>query len=244
MDLKWIKLESVSSTNHYIAEMIRNKEDLNELVVVAGYQEYGKGQGKNIWHSNKGENLLMSVLLYPAFLSASSQFQLSIMTSLAVFDTLESVKVKPIIKWPNDILTSQGKIAGILIENGIKGGSIFHTIIGIGVNVNQIRFPDFPVKATSLAQETGNSMDPDLLAEILSKKILERYRQLIGGTENLMKEEYLKHLYMIDQPALFSSAGKEFSGVIRGISDFGELLVESKGVVQSYGFHSIRLTIS
>jgi len=77
MDLKWIKLESVSSTNHYIAEMIRNKEDLDELVVVAGYQEYGKGQGKNIWHSNKGENLLMSVLLYPAFLSASSQKPIS-----------------------------------------------------------------------------------------------------------------------------------------------------------------------
>ncbi len=114
----------------------------------------------------------MSLLLFPAFLSASRQFQLSRVTSLAICDTLQLENVNPVIKWPNDILTLRGKIAGILIEHGITGGNISHTIVGIGLNLNQSEFPAFPMNATSLFLETGIKSQLDALAEVLVEKIM------------------------------------------------------------------------
>ena len=122
-------------------------------MVSVDYQYAGKGQGDHQWHSRPGENLLMSLLLFPAFLSASDQFYLSRVASLALIDTLKTLKLAPLIKWPNDILVNRRKLAGILIENGITGNKLSHSIIGIGMNLNQTEFPDFPLKATSVALE-------------------------------------------------------------------------------------------
>jgi BirA family biotin operon repressor/biotin-[acetyl-CoA-carboxylase] ligase len=181
------------------------------------------------------------MLLYPAFLSASRQFHLSMMTSLALIDTLVEHGVEVSIKWPNDILVPSGKIAGILIENGIMGGHLVHSIIGIGLNVNQSIFPDFPIKASSLAMETSRRLDPALLAKEISNRILERFNQLKIGTGPSLQEEYLEHLYQLDQPSLFISEGREFIGVIRGINEFGELQVETGSSVKTFSMHSIRL---
>ena len=145
MGKRWIKLNDVSSTNSYISTLLSQESAIDPIVVLADYQESGKGQGNHTWHSNRGENLLMSLLLFPAFLSASSQFCLSMVASLAITDTLDSLGIAAKIKWPNDILTKNGKIAGILIEHGISGKTISHSIIGIGLNLNQHAFPEFPV---------------------------------------------------------------------------------------------------
>jgi len=170
MGIKWIKLDSIASTNSYITELMKVGKAKEELVVTADYQDTGKGQGDHLWQSNKGENLLMSILLHPAFLSASDQFQLSRLTSLAICDILASLDLEPVIKWPNDILTEWGKIAGILIEHAISGRAISHTIIGIGLNLNQSVFPEFPISATSVALEKGNTLSPYKIAEQLLKR--------------------------------------------------------------------------
>jgi BirA family biotin operon repressor/biotin-[acetyl-CoA-carboxylase] ligase len=239
VNLKWIHLEAVSSTNSYLQGLIRKGTEQAEIVVIADYQEIGRGQGEKTWISDKGENLLMSVLLYPEFLSASRQFQLSIMASLAVSDILLELELHPSIKWPNDILEGGAKIAGILIENGILGQGISHSIIGIGINVNQVRFPEFPVRATSLVNEKGERYDTILLARMLEDKLLSRYQQLIARKENDLKGEYLNRLYALDEPIRCTSSGREFTGIIRGISDFGELLVEKEGEIGTYGMHTI-----
>ena len=81
---RWIKYDSLSSTNTYISDLLKH-EDLEEgLVVIADYQDTGRGLGSHSWVSKRGENLLMSMLLFPAFLSASRQFHLSRMVSLAL----------------------------------------------------------------------------------------------------------------------------------------------------------------
>ena len=206
--MKWTKLDSIASTNSYISALIEAGQGGENQVITADYQDDGRGQGAHSWHSQKGKNLLMSILLHPAFLSASDQFQLSRLTSLAICDTLESEGLKPVIKWPNDILTSLGKIAGILIEHRIVGGKISHSTIGIGLNLNQLSFPEFPVRATSYIIEKGITANPDTMADRLVKKILMRYKMLEEGKGEEFLQEYQKRLYMINKPASYLIEGK------------------------------------
>ena len=243
MHLKRIHMGSVGSTNGILSERVKSAPAREEMVVIADYQENGRGQGDHHWHSAPGENLLMSVLLYPAFLSASDQFHLSRVTSLALYDTLKRMKQRPWIKWPNDILVSGRKIAGILIENGVTGLELSHSILGIGLNLNQRQFPDFPVPATSLVLETGNRKDPGEAADWLLEAIEVRYHQLESGSVASLEEEYLEHLYLLDQPGGFISKGVQFTGIIRGVNEYGELLVESEGVTRSYGFQQIQYSV-
>lgn len=241
MDLKWIKLESTTSTNTYLADLLKKGKVKMNTAVTTDYQIDGRGQGSHSWHSDPGKNLLMSLLLFPAFLSASQQFQLSKIASVAICDILILENIDPMIKWPNDILTLRGKIAGILIEHGILGGSISHTIMGIGLNLNQTSFPRFPVRATSLALEKQVNTDPRKMAESLTEKILTRYEQLKSGEVATLEHAYMERFYKFGQPVLFITGGIELQGIIRGVNDFGELLIETEGEIRSYGHQEISL---
>lgn len=241
MQTHWIKLDSVHSTNSYISELIKDDKAPECLVVLADYQDAGKGQHLNQWHSERGKNLLMSIALYPAFLSASEQFCLSKMTSLSIIDFLSFLGLESRIKWPNDILAGSGKIAGILIENGITGQIISHTIVGIGLNLNQESFPGYPVKATSLVNEGEVILEPEKAAEILVGRLMERYAMLKQGRAATLNEDYLEHLHGLDQELQFEDAEGSFQGIIRGINDLGQLQVERDAVVKAYGFQEIKL---
>ena len=234
MGKQWIKLGSVSSTNSYISGLLAQGQVRDPLVVVADFQEAGRGQGSHSWHSREGQNLLMSLLLFPAFLSASDQFHLSRVVSLAICDTLESLDVTAVIKWPNDILTNKGKIAGILIEHGISGSKISHSILGIGLNLNQADFPEFPVPATSVVLECGLKVVPEEVARTLEQRIQDRYEGLEKGDTGRLELDYLDKLHLYNKEASFRSGDENFNGVIRGVNEFGELLVEKEGKLQSY----------
>jgi BirA family biotin operon repressor/biotin-[acetyl-CoA-carboxylase] ligase len=238
---EWIHLETVSSTNRWLTERARKQRPGQEIVLVADYQTNGRGQGGNTWVSERGENLLMSLLMYPAFLSASDQFNLSVITSLAICDLIREAVGSPLIKWPNDILAGTGKIAGILIENGVQGNRLSHTVIGIGLNVNQERFPQFPWRATSMALESGKGDEPSRLAKRLAGHLMEHYESLRGGREAQLRGAYLEHLYLLDESATYRSGEKVFDGIIRGINRYGELMLEADGSVQPYGMDVIRL---
>ncbi len=243
MHLKSIHLKSIGSTNTYLSALIKEGKSTGELAVTADYQENGRGQGDHGWLSNPGENLLMSLLLFPAFLSASDQFHLSRVASLALCDTLKGVNLAPVIKWPNDILVNHRKIAGILIENGITGKYLSYAIIGIGLNLNQYQFPEFPVPATSLVKEGMAPLDSSRAADLLINAFGVRYSQLESGSGNLLEKEYLEHLSGLDQPGEFISEGEKFTGIIRGVNDFGELLVEKEGKIYNHAFHQIQCLV-
>lgn len=242
MGVRWIKLDRVDSTNRYLAGLLKREELRDEVVVIADYQESGRGQGNNRWHSNSGENLLMSVLLFPVFLSASSQFYLSRAVSLALCDLLHAFHIRSRIKWPNDIMTGRGKIAGILIEHGVAGQSLTHSIAGIGLNLNQTLFPPFEVPATSLRLETGLVEDPGRMAEMLHGYLQQRLKQLIDGSFEKMDREYLDLLYRVGETSLFISGNRSFQGIITGVNEYGELLVNEGDITQAYGFHAIKFS--
>lgn len=182
---------------------------------------------------------MMSMLLFPAFLSASQQFQLSRVVSLALCDLLGTLGIGTFIKWPNDILSSRGKIAGILIEHSISGGKISHTIAGIGLNLNQTEFPEFSLPASSVRLESGKSYEISRVGVLLEESLLGRYDQLKEGRVERLEKEYLDKIYKAGESALFQTAAGSFEGIINGVNDFGELLVLHGGVIRNYGHGTI-----
>ena len=238
--MKALFLNKLPSTNTYLTDELKAGRLKDECYVVVDYQEKGRGQGANGWQSKSEENLLMSLLFFPAFLSASMQFSLSIVASLAVCEVLKEVLPGAGIKWPNDILIEDRKIAGILMENGILDKSLSHSIIGVGMNVNQEEFPVFPRKATSVYLESGIRLQTKELAQEYAGT-LERYmRRLKYGEGEKLELEYLERLFLKDKPSEFESPEGVFQGIIRGISPQGELLVEKGGKSRNYGFQEIR----
>jgi BirA family biotin operon repressor/biotin-[acetyl-CoA-carboxylase] ligase len=165
------------------------------------------------------------------------------LVSLAICDVLEDLGVENHIKWPNDILSRRGKIAGILIEHSITAGNISHSIVGIGLNLNQIDFPDFSVPATSLRLESGKFSDIILLGEQLEDRLQSRYHSLKEGKTARLEQEYLEKLFKAGIPVLFEYQGGSFEGVIRGVNDFGELQVERDGEVRTYAHGSIDMKL-
>jgi len=244
MKNRWIKYDTVHSTNTSVSELIKQGTMEEGTVVIADYQEAGRGRGKHSWLSQRGENLLMSLLLFPAFLSASEQFHLSRVASLGLCDALEEVGVDPVIKWPNDILTARGKIAGILIEHGIISDHIAHTIIGIGLNMNQTDFPPFPVPATSLYLETGETTRVADMGKIVESCLLGRYRELKEGQQRTLEREYVRKLYKAGVSSEFKAGEELFEGIIRGVNDSGELMIETRGALRTFGYDAISMEVS
>ncbi len=240
MAVKKVGLDQVDSTNCFLSDLLKEDPNIGKLAVIADYQQSGKGQGDHTWHSMPGENLLMSLLLFPAFLSASEQFHISRVASLALIDTLKGLGLSPLIKWPNDILLHERKVAGILIENGILGRNLSHTIIGTGLNLNQTEFPEFPIEATSVALESGIFSNRNEVTALLLERLESRYRQLEEGDASSLEAEYLEHLFLLDRPGEFSSGSERFTGIIRGLSEPGELLVERDGTSRTFGFQEIQ----
>ena len=136
--MKIIKLDAIDSTNTYLRQL-SSEEKLDDFTVVtAASQTAGKGQMGTKWASEKGKNLTFSVFKKVSCLENDEQFYISMATSLAIYNALKGFQIpKLAIKWPNDILSENQKICGILIENVIQNSKMTAAIIGIGLNVNQ-----------------------------------------------------------------------------------------------------------
>ena len=136
-----IHLKECSSTNDYLISLNKKSNCKEGTIVGTDFQSKGRGQRTNLWFSEKKSNLTFSIIIEP-FLPISYQFYLNIISSLSIYNVLKSILGEDIkIKWPNDIFYQDKKIAGILVENIVKNKKIQKSIIGIGLNVNQKKFP-------------------------------------------------------------------------------------------------------
>ncbi|MEZ4936547.1 MAG: biotin--[acetyl-CoA-carboxylase] ligase [Crocinitomicaceae bacterium] len=218
-----IHLSDIDSTNNFAANLIKQTKVVSGTVILADNQTAGRGQSGNQWHANPGENLTFSLILHPRIL-AKNQFIISKITCLALLDLLEENKLETKIKWPNDLLINQHKIAGILIENTLRGQNIESSIIGIGLNVNQNYFHEN--RATSLNLETGVIFDRvTLLHQFL--KFMERwYLALERGDEIQIDQIYTQNLFGRNELRNYIRDGSEFEGKIKGVNRIGQLEME------------------
>lgn len=215
--------EKVSSTNDGLRELAVNGM-AEGLVLVAEEQTAGRGRRGAAWFSPKGENLAFSVLLRPTEPKALWH-RLSLVAGLAVAEALEKSVPLAEIKWPNDVRVSGKKIAGILVE----AGSDF-VIVGIGINVNSIGFPE-ELAATSLREQCGQEVDrARVLLEVIAR--LGRYSECMNSDFGNLLSSIRERCALTGHHVTFLSADKRREGIVRGIGTAGELLVETSGKVE------------
>jgi BirA family biotin operon repressor/biotin-[acetyl-CoA-carboxylase] ligase len=224
-------------------QRIISETDIEEgTVIYTGFQTSGKGHMGSTWESEYGKNLLMSIIFIPDFLKPEYQFYLSRIVSLALLEVIGSFCNNVLIKWPNDIFVNDKKIAGILIENKIKGGRIGESVAGIGLNVNQEKFPGNIPDPTSLYMETGCHFDMTNLLDKLLEQLEVRYNLLVKNELDIVDRDYIDHLYGFGELRYYSSCGEEFNARIKGVEPTGELiLVTIKGEIRRFGFKEVML---
>ncbi|MFZ5554180.1 MAG: biotin--[acetyl-CoA-carboxylase] ligase [Bacteroidota bacterium] len=221
-----IRLESVDSTNDFALRWIKENPFHEGLLVVAEEQKAGKGQMGNRWESEKGKNLLFSLVVKPSFLPAGKQFYLSKITALAIKDTIQKQLEEVMIKWPNDIYCRGKKIAGILIENRFSGENITASVIGAGINVNQVFAA--AEKAISLQSLTGRETNRELLLEEFCSHFEGYYLALRSGKRDEINGLYLSSLLNFGSETRYRDAKGEFTGIIRSIAEDGRAEVWNK----------------
>jgi BirA family biotin operon repressor/biotin-[acetyl-CoA-carboxylase] ligase len=221
-----IKLNAIDSTSSFLKELLKQQYVENFTTVVAENQINGRGQIGNIWCSENGKNLTFSVLVKDSIVDNNFVFVLNTIVSIGIIRALEKFKINKLaIKWPNDILSENKKIAGILIENIFKGNNEIISIVGIGLNVNQMKFDDLP-QASSLAILKNKLFDKELLL----KEILYEIKFLITQLTNNVKfdfwEEYHNLLFKKNIPSVFEDVNnQQFQGIIKGVTKFGKLII-------------------
>lgn len=224
---KVIFLNEVESTNNYANRLILSEAADEGTVVLAQYQTHGKGQQGKHWESESGKNLLMSLIWFPCSLPASHQFLISKIVSLGIIDWLQNEEGNCSIKWPNDIYIGNRKVAGILIENTVKGPTLFSSVVGIGMNVNQMIFNSDTPNPVSLQQVTGKSYEISEVLKALLNSLNNWYTKLIANRTEEIDLTYFSRLYRGNEWSLFAEPGKQvFEARITGIGKFGQLQLQ------------------
>ncbi|NNC49810.1 MAG: biotin--[acetyl-CoA-carboxylase] ligase [Flaviramulus sp.] len=221
-----IKLNATDSTNSYLRRLSANESIENFTTVIAEKQLNGKGQMGAVWSSQSAKNLTCSVFIDMSEFKLEHTFYISIATSLAIFKTLQFYFISRLsVKWPNDILSEEKKVCGILIENVIKQNEIKGTIIGIGLNVNQSEFKNLP-NAASLKMISGKIYDLDEVLNVIINNLKDYFKLLKARKYKTLKDEYERHLFRKDKPSTFRDAGGFiFPGFIKGVTESGNLNV-------------------
>ncbi len=225
---KIIRLDKVNSTNSYFSDLLKARNFVEGSIVSALYQDSGKGQGSNTWESEKGKNILLSIVLYPVILPIDKHFLLSKAISLGIID-YASTKIADVkIKWPNDIYFEDNKLSGILIENVIKGSKINQSIVGIGLNLNQTNFTNDLPNPISLKQITNKNYLIEQEVIKLRNSIRFYYEMLMRKKYHEINCEYLKCLYRYNSLHEYKSNNKVFTAKITDVSELGYLQLETK----------------
>jgi BirA family biotin operon repressor/biotin-[acetyl-CoA-carboxylase] ligase len=237
---KLLYSENLPSTNSHAASILKHQELPEGCIIYTNYQSSGRGQAGNKWESEENKNLLISIILYPNMINPADQFQLSMVISLGICDFLQRYTAGISIKWPNDIYVNDDKIAGILIENSIMGDIIEHTIAGIGLNINQLRFISDAPNPVSLSILTGVHYDLQQCLIQLTSDLDKRYKYLISGDSDKIKNDYISILYGHNEWKNFRDENGIFTGCISGITNAGQLRIELKdGKIKEYSFKEI-----
>jgi len=233
-------LDTTPSTNQYLLSQLAATGTESGAAVVTFNQPNGRGQKGNKWLSEPDKNLSYSLVIKPEYIPARNQFLLSEFVSLTVKALLDEYTKDITIKWPNDIYYKNSKIGGILIENKLEGSLISYSVIGIGLNINQIDFPTELPNPVSLSQITGAQYDLKELAEKLHRRLITAFEHLNTDNESDIRKYYLNSLYRRDGFHQYKDGKGEFKARILDINAHGHLILEpEEGAAREYDFKEV-----
>ncbi|MDN5348812.1 MAG: BirA family transcriptional regulator [Bacteroidales bacterium] len=224
-------LKSVDSTNRWLQDRINKLKTIANQVVCTEYQSGGRGMDGNQWHSERGQNLLFSLGMDASFILASEQFLITQMIALAIVDELsDHIDHRKIsIKWPNDIFFEEKKLGGILISNTIRASRLDQSVIGVGLNINQMNFPEWiprPVSMGLICNQKFDSLD-------ILKGILKRFSLRMDQAKNSdgllrIAQDYHQKLFRLDQWYVYKLDNSQIELKIKGIGEYGMLKLENR----------------
>jgi BirA family biotin operon repressor/biotin-[acetyl-CoA-carboxylase] ligase len=235
-------LNSVDSTNKYAHELISKINPIEGTVIRAEEQYAGRGQFGSEWKSKPGENITLSIILCPKFLLVKHQFYLNAAIALGVYDFINEIIVSSrlSIKWPNDIYIGEKKIAGLLIENILRGAYLDKTIVGIGININQTEFDPALPNPTSLSLECRKNFSIDNLLFQLYACLERQYLRLQRGSLQEIIKDYQKCLFGTNLTRKYKlSDGSLIEAEIVGVEENGRLLVKHNETIRSFDLKEI-----
>jgi BirA family biotin operon repressor/biotin-[acetyl-CoA-carboxylase] ligase len=238
-----IKLDATDSTNTYLKRLLHNNKTDDYIVVVANEQLKGRGQRDSFWQSEAGKNLTFSVLKRHDNLSIQNFFKINSCVSIALMSCLGHYSIPDLfVKWPNDIMSGTSKVCGILIENVVSGSSIKASVIGVGLNVNQLSFPSLD-NASSLSLIMGRTFDLDELLERFLQELKLTFSEFTSISFDESLNRYEQMLFKKDSLSVFSKgANEKFKGIIRGVTKEGRLIVElENGLSTNFDLKEVQL---
>ncbi|MCB1025238.1 MAG: biotin--[acetyl-CoA-carboxylase] ligase, partial [Acidobacteria bacterium] len=229
MNITILKFDSLTSTNTEAIEQAKRGAE-EGVCIVAGYQTAGRGRHGRTWDSPKNSGLYFSIILRPK-LEMKFLPLITLATSVAVFDLLENLyRLRPDIKWSNDVLVNERKISGILAETTEtdKGLAV---IVGIGINLNSANISaELAPAATAIYEETGITPDIDELLRALTKFLTYFYGILEDpdGPKKILEHWKRRSTYFEGKNVRVTQQGEIFDGTTRGLEENGALRIETR----------------
>lgn len=240
-----IWLDETDSTNNYLKSYIPASDE-KICVAVADYQEAGRGQGDNTWESERGQNLLFSIMVHPLMVPVHSQFLLSMAEGLALKEALDKYTDSITLKWPNDVYWKDKKIGGTLIENTLGGGHIKNCVFGTGIDVNQTEFKSSAPNPISLKNILGSDVDRKKLMDEIIESFTKYYAMIENGQYGEISALY--HLALYRKHGFFNyrdvKTGEVFEAAIIEVADDGTLVLRDRqGIISEYRFKEIETVL-
>ncbi|MBR4967602.1 MAG: biotin--[Bacteroidaceae bacterium] len=243
-----IKLNEVDSTNRYARDeastLWREAGTGKIIAITAKHQTAGRGQLGNIWQSQAGNNLLLTLLVRPGqSLKVTEQFKLSQTVAVALHSTMKRYGIDTRLKWPNDIYVGNRKLAGILIELDYSGNFVEQAIIGVGLNVNQVEFPTMDRTPVSMKMLKNNDFDiEDILCNVL--KDFEMYYNNLSDEHHTIASEYSSLLLGHCKENRFADADGAFTAIIEGVDSYGRIILRTDdGSIRKYAFKEVEMLL-
>ena len=255
-----INIIRVAETDSTSKEIVREYESKSQTsnfkpqtsisVLQADYQTAGRGQQGNSWESERGKNLLFSVMLWPKGVAVRRQFRLSQAMAVALCEELETksqtsnLQSQISIKWPNDIYYGEKKLSGTIIETTWAGDMLERCVLGVGINVNQQVFCSDAPNPISLCQIVGHEVDRDVLLAGVLQRFVPLYERLMAGDEEDLVRRYVSHLFWREGLHRYSDADGEFEAEIVDVAADGHLtLCDTEGRERCYYFKELKFRI-
>jgi BirA family transcriptional regulator, biotin operon repressor / biotin---[acetyl-CoA-carboxylase] ligase len=240
-----IFFDEIESTNEYANHLLAKTSPINGTCILTDFQTAGKGQIGRSWESAAGENLLLSYIFFPIRAVVADQFAINMAVALSIKHCISDYCDQVSIKWPNDIYVHNRKICGILIQNSISGQNIKNTILGIGINVNQMTFADWVPNPTSLRLETGHTFDKMSVFVNLNKYLGPYLQWIDDGRHTEIIQQYNEHLYKKHLLSTFIMRdGSRMQGQVDHVDHSGRLnVVDEQGIMRSYAFGDLKMEI-